>query len=382
MSGKRITFIWFLLTLVAVVLELLRHKYNNYLIYKGVFTHIVQQTNLYTAYPSEYFDTNHYGPLFSLIIAPFALLPNSVGVILWALANAAVLYWAISLLPIEKNKKQIILLFSVVELMTSIHNVQFNPTVAAMLILSYVMVEKEQDIWATLFIAIGFMVKLYGIGGIAFFWFSKHKVKFVASFIGWLAVLFVLPMSISSPRFIVQSYQDWYEALVEKNVQNNVVAGDNMQDISVSGMVKRIFNLPAFSISCVLVPATLIFGAAFLRIKQYAASGFRLIILASILLMIVLFSSSSESPTYVIAVVGVGIWWAVQANPSSRQVVALMLFVLILTSFSATDLFPHFIRKGFIVRFALKALPCFVVWLVASKQLLTNNFLKPQSTLR
>jgi hypothetical protein len=225
------------------------------------------------------------------------------------------------------------------------------------------------------------MVKLYGIGGIAFFWFSKHKIKFVVSFIGWLTLLFVLPMAISSPRFIVQSYYDWYQSLVAKNVQNNVVAGDNMQDISVSGMVKRIFNLPAFNIGYIIAPAALIFGAAFLRVKQYAASNFRLLTLASVLLMIVLFSSSSESPTYIIAVVGVGIWWAVESYPSAPQVVALMLFVLVLTSLSATDLFPHFIRKGLIVRFALKALPCFVVWLVASKQLLTNNFLKPQPTL-
>ena len=75
--------IWTILDLVGML------KYhrsdNNFLIFRGVFLHTWQQTSLYAAYPAEYFDVNHYGPLFSLIIAPFALLPHWMGLVFWLL---------------------------------------------------------------------------------------------------------------------------------------------------------------------------------------------------------------------------------------------------------------------------------------------------------
>lgn len=36
---------------------------NNYLIFKYVFWHVVEQVNLYMPDPVHYFDVNHYGPV-------------------------------------------------------------------------------------------------------------------------------------------------------------------------------------------------------------------------------------------------------------------------------------------------------------------------------
>ena len=41
----------------------------------------------------------------------------------------------------------------------------------------------------------------------------------------------------------------------------------------------------------------------------------------------------------------------------------LLIFAFILTSLSPTDLFPRFIRNEVIVPYALKVLPCIVIWL-------------------
>ena len=72
-----ITALWFGLSLVAVLQTAFRpEKHNNYLIFKGVFWHTIQQLPLYVPYPEEYFDMNHYGIFFSGIIAPFAVLPR------------------------------------------------------------------------------------------------------------------------------------------------------------------------------------------------------------------------------------------------------------------------------------------------------------------
>ena len=72
--------------------------------------------------------------------------------------------------------------------MTSSHNVQFNPAIAAWIILSYTFVNKEKDFWAAFFVALGFMAKIYGIVGILVFRFLKtqNKVHVVSLYFGWL----------------------------------------------------------------------------------------------------------------------------------------------------------------------------------------------------
>ena len=72
--------LWVALALATVIQNvILRTKYNNYLIFEGVFWHTIKQLPLYLPYPDEYGDMNHYGIFFSTIIAPFALLPTGMG---------------------------------------------------------------------------------------------------------------------------------------------------------------------------------------------------------------------------------------------------------------------------------------------------------------
>lgn len=367
--------IWFVLAAAAVITEALRDPINNYLIFKGVFRHVVHQTNLYAAYPNEYWDLNHYGPVFSFVIAPFVVFPNWLGVILWSLTNALVLFYALRLLPFNRKTFLGILLICSMDMMTSTHNEQFNPMMAGWLILSFALVEKEKDFWATLFIAAGFLVKLYGIAGIAFFCFSQHKGRFAWSFLFWLAVLFCLPMLLSSPAFIVQTYHDWYVALVAKNAQNMDGSTFAMaQDICVMGMIRRIFHPAWFSNWMVLAPVALLFALPLLRFSQYASRGFRLRYLALVLISVVIFSTSAESSTYVIAIPGVAIWFMLQPRPVAPWVIAVLVFALVLTSFSPSDLFPRYLRNHYVAPYSLKALPCFVVWLLLIWEVSFHHF--------
>jgi hypothetical protein len=248
--------------------------------------------------------------------------------------------------------------------------------------LSYVLVEKENDIWATLFIAAGLLVKIYGVAGIAFFWFSKHKLKFALSFIFWLAVLFCLPMLISSPAFIVQSYKDWYHSLVEKNAQNVNAADENlMQDISVMGMIRRIGKTELSNLY-VIAPAAILYALPFLRIKQYSQATFRTSYLCLAMIGVVIFSSSAESSTFVLAVTAIGVWYVIQDGKSRALNNALLALVILLTSLSATDLFPRYVREHWILPYSLKALPCFIVWCVLLCQLLFKDYTKEAVSLQ
>src|SRR5476651_1144780 len=223
-----ILFLWFGLSLFAVAKGVFTGDsaahINNYIIYKHNFLNLIQQHSLFGPQPEFYFDLNHYGPVFALIIAPFAWLPDNAGVILWVLFNAWILYKAVMLLPLSQTQCLLILLINANSLMGSSGNVEVNPLIAALIIFSFVFIRNKQDFWAALAIMLGTAIKLYGIVGLAFFFFSDNKVRFTLSLFFWAAVLFVLPMFISSPDFIIKTYHDWYPDLVAKNAAN-VISG-------------------------------------------------------------------------------------------------------------------------------------------------------------
>ena len=372
-----INVIWFLFPMLACIAEISRGlgDINNFLIYKQVFWHTIEQKHLYLSYPLEYNDVNHYGPLFSILIAPFALTPIYIGCFLWCLLNVGFLFYAIKQLPLSQKSIRFILFIGVFELITSVHSVQFNPMLCGMILLSFIAIEKEKIWLGTFFIVAGTLIKIYSVVGLLFFLFTPHKKKFIYTGIVWLAVLVCLPMLISSPQYIIDSYIDWYEVLIEKNGQNiesSMFAG--MQDISVMGMIRRIFGLYQMSNIYVTLPAGILMLLPLLRFSLWSNHLYRLNYLALLLVGLVIFSSSAESPTFVIAVIGYLIWHVQQPYNDTFPYKALLVFMLLLTIFSPTDLFPRFIREQYILRYSLKALPCFIAWISIVYTLLFGQF--------
>jgi Glycosyltransferase family 87 len=366
---------WFLLTFLTALSEIVRgpKAYNNYQIFKQVFFHTIHQTDLYATYNYEYFDSNHYGIIFSFIIAPFAILPDWLGCLLWCMANAAVLFYAIMQLPLSLKQKQIVLAISIIELLTSVHNTQFNPIMAACIMLPFIWVQQKKIWAAALMIVLGVFVKLYGIVALVTLLFTHKKWQYQGWVIIWAVVLFCLPMLYSSPLFVVESYSNWYQSLAEKNVQNTSLGIVYGQNISVHGMLQRIFNLPNLSQLWVLVPAALLNIAPLFRLKQLKNHTFQLYYLALCLISVIIFSSSAESSTYIIAVPGVAIWY-ILSDTKNKWNISLLVFIFLFTILSPTDLCPDYIKKHFFIQYSLKALPCMVVWMVIVFTLLKNNF--------
>ncbi|MDR1335449.1 MAG: DUF2029 domain-containing protein, partial [Tannerella sp.] len=326
------------------------------------------QASLYATSP-HYVDTNHYGPLFSLVIAPFALLPDGWGCLLWTICMSGALFIAIYRLQIDWTYRVIIYYILMNEMYTSMISMQINALIAALIIGSLIAIQKGREGWAACFIMLGCFVKLYSIAGLCFFFFSRRKLKLIGYLALWSAVFFVLPMLISSPSFIVQSYADWYHSLVGKNVEN---IQSIYQDISVMGMIRRISGNREISNLIVMLPAMLIFALQYVKVRMYGSPRYQLAILASTLLFVVLFSSGSESPTYIIALPGVAFWFILQARPRSRWVMPLLVFAVLLTSFSPSDMVPEAARI-FVRTYSLKALPCLIVWLVLAWQIITST---------
>jgi hypothetical protein len=90
---------------------------------------------------------------------------------------------------------------------------QFNVGITGLILLSFSYILRNEVILAALFIAIGFLIKLYGIIGLAFFFFTKKKLKFILTGTICLTYLFFLPSLLFSIQFNYQSYLDWYASL-------------------------------------------------------------------------------------------------------------------------------------------------------------------------
>lgn len=367
--------LWFGLAFIGIVLELSHDTPpNNYLIFKGVFQHTLHQTNLFLEYPKEYSDVNHYGPTFSLIIAPFAMLPDYIGCTLWVLFNAFFLYKAIRSLPINEKYQNAILILASHELLLSSEWQQSNAMICACIILGFSFIQKGKDFIALFFILLATFIKLYGIVGFAFFFFSKDKLKFIIWAAIWSIILFVAPMLITKPSFIVQSYADWYHELVFKAAKNvRLDINNDYQDISVMGMIRRLLGFTHFKNYLITIPAVCIFFSQYLQWNYFKDIRFRVYLLCLVLIMTVIYTTSAESPTYIIAFPAVCIWYMLQANKKWINIV--FIFALLLTSFSYSDLFTPYVRDHIIRPYSLKALPCFIIWIIIVVQMWKKQFL-------
>ena len=362
--------LWLLLAVIGAIAKMKPERCNNFLIFKGTFWHALDGTSLYAAYPQEYFDVNHYGPLFSLVIAPFAVVPHFIGLLAWLIALTASLYFAVRWSQFTKRQQLFILWFCAHELLTALYMQQFNIAIAAIIVLAYYCIEREKDFWAAFVIMLGTFVKLYGIVGLAFFFFSRHKGRFIGSLLFWAVVMFVAPMVLSSPEYVVNQYVEWYVCLTEKNGEN---LASIAQNISLLGLVHRTTGLQ-FSDLWLMVPGLVLFLLPYLRVVQYQHVAFRQTLLASVLMFVVLFSTGSESSGYIIPFVGVVIWYTAAPWERTQWDVALLVFVFILSSLSPSDLFPAYLRKEWVQPYALKALPVTLVWFKLCYEMLVKDY--------
>jgi hypothetical protein len=327
-------------------------RFNNYVIFKQSFYHLTEKEDLYRLYPEEHWDLFKYSPTFALLFSIFAILPGFWGLFLWNSANALILFLAIKLVPQLRTKdKAYILWFVLIELMTSMQNEQSNGLMAGLIILSFVFLEKNKYLWATLFISLTIFIKLFGIVAFSLFLLYPKRIKSIGYSLWWIAILAMLPLivvSFSQLRFL---YSSWLKLLTNDYSLS--------YGLSIMSWLVAWFNLEPNKMLIFLI-GCLIFCIPFIRISFYRDSHFRLIALASVLLWMVIFNHRAESPMFVIALSGVGIWYFSQQKKPEN--LALLIFAFIFTSLSPTDIFPKFLRDELVKPLVLKVVPCIFIW--------------------
>lgn len=358
-SPRTIAILWGVMAVFAAIYKgRLDMHLNNFRIFRHVFFHLRDGLSLYAYYPEEYFDHNLYGPLFGVLVAPFALLPPVVGLIAWELAMCAVLWWVVRKLPLDIDKRMFIYWFVSYELLVALYMAQFNVVICALVLATYCAIRNGDEKWAACFIMLGTLTKLYGIVGLAFIVFSHRKKILLLWLAIWTAVGLALPLLIASPQYLVGQYAEWFATLADKNALN---AEAFYQNISTLGMVHKISGWWGSDL-WILVPAVVLFMLPAARVRQFAYTGFQWALVASVLMCIVLFSTGSESSGYIIAMTGVALWYVTAPWKRSRPDWWLMVVTLVFASFGS-DFLPHSVRYALVWPYALKALPVTMVWL-------------------
>lgn len=372
LSDFRVIFAgWLIMALIPWLSRWLRDVFDlDYSIFYHSFWHAWQQMPLYIIYPE---DGNYflYGPLFTVLMAPLAVLPYQMGRLLWMLIITVVPFWSIRKTCFTRYQQVFILWFVAAEAYLCTLDSESNSLILAILIFSFYLIDKKEDRWAALLIALGTTTKLFGIVGLAFLPFSHHKLKLIGWTAAWTAILLVLPMLVFGVDYISQQYLAWYDVLVHKNELNQFAAGQN---VSLLGIVRKVSGCATYSDLWLMIPGMVLFALPYLRFKQYQHAAFRQTILASVLMFIILFSTSSENYGYIIAMTGVAIWYTAAPWKRSKWDVALMVLAFIFTSMSSSDLFYKPLWREVIKPYSLKALPVTIIWLKLTYELCKRDY--------
>lgn len=347
-------------------------EYNNFVIFKRSWFHLINGSNLYTVYPDEQWDFYKYSPTFALFMGSLAYLNDYIGLSIWNVLNGVTLFFAIRMLPFNTKVQCIIMWFILNDLLTSFSNTQSNGLMCALIIAAYGSMERGKPQWATLWLVISVFIKVYGIIGFCLFLFYPGKLRFIVYAALWTIVFAALPLVVTSPQTLLWQYQNWV-ALMKADAAATI-------GLSVTGWLHTWFGLSSGYGYVTLIGMGL-FLLPFARFKLYKDHVFRLLILASMLIWVIIFNHKAESPTYVIAVAGVAIWYF--AMPRAQWRTVLLFTVLVFTSLSNTDLFPPYIKQHFFKPYTIKAVPCIIAWCaIIIELMLLKPFQRPATAVK
>ena len=232
---------------------------------------------------------------------------------------------------------------------------------AGLMILGFCFLEKEKIWLGCLCIALTVYIKLFGLVAFALFLVYQKKGKFILVSATWMIVLALLPLLVVSFEQLQFLYISWWNMLSN---DHSVSYG-----LSVMGVAESWLGVGFLKNEIVLLGVVL-FCLPLLKIKSYSNFEFRWRLLVSILLWVVVFNHKAESPTFIIAMCGVGMWYFFppsfghpqRGSRKNNTNLILVILAFIFTSLSPTDLFPRVIRENIVMPFVLKAVPCILIW--------------------
>ena len=361
-TRKRIYFIGFFIVFLVTFKEFFYLSDNNFQIYSYGSLDFWSGINPYISWnhlsllgkPLDYF---LYSPLFSVLFTPFALLPGWLGVFCWNLFTYTLFYFSVFTLPDQFSfvKKKFIFFYSFLILMNTLLSVQFNPVVAALFLFSFTLLEKKKGFWAVFLILLSGFTKVYGIFQIGMLLFYPNLRKNIL-YTFLLGVVFLLLPLVKIPvSELITYYQSWIKVLMSHSspVRFDVIyrplyafwnSVEPIMGIISLGFLFALFSLTLFKLK--------LFKESFPHRVQF---------LGIIMIWAILFGTSSEKHTYVIAMAGYAMWYLSSQNTRLDKTLLWINFILL--EIIPIDLFcPGSVSSFLLTRLNLGIIVFTITW--------------------
>ena len=179
LNRRNLFVIGFVLTFVLTLLEVAHGKQHNFFTFQQSTIDFWSGESPYGK-PYDFL----YGPLFSILFAPFAYMGSTVGPFVWNLMNFTLFFYAIFSVPrITEVQKCKTYLYTALILATTQMSIQFNPVVAYLFLFAFSLLERDKPYPAILLILVSGFCKIYGIFELALllcypkFWRNLRRLQ-------------------------------------------------------------------------------------------------------------------------------------------------------------------------------------------------------------
>jgi Glycosyltransferase family 87 len=339
---------------------------NNFLVFRWSFLNLASGHDMYAAQPQHHTDLYKYSPSFALLFAPFALIPFALSLALWDGLNALMLFFAVErLLPSRQAAIALALIY--LEALRSMQRSQSNGLVTALVVLAFLAFERRRQLGAAYAIAIGAAVKIFPLAALALAIFYPRRLRFALLMVAAMLVVLALPLLVVSPAGLAAQYQSWRAVEAADALSVGGGGGGGLYG-GVMQQLRLIFGVswPNWPVQ---LAGTVLLMSPLVRWRNWDHFDFRLRFLCALLVYMVIFNHQSESPSFVIAVTGIAIWFV--STPRSWWHTAVMVLTILIVSVSSTDITPKSWQQNFFVHYRLKTIPCTLAWLTMMWELLT-----------
>lgn len=282
-----------------------------------------------------------YAPMVSVLLAPFGVLPDRIGGVLWRLFSVGCFLWAFAwylraALPggavlADKQKAWLWLLLLPLSL-ASINNGQANVLLMALLLGAGTAVVKECWDLAALLLAGACLLKLYPVA-IALLLILAYPRPLGWRFLVALGIGLALPFALQSPSYVWHQYENWL----------TLVGSDNRRDFALTQGYRDFYLLARVAgatlsakayLGIQLTAAALVAGIVLLNRRRGApAQNLVTTVLTLGCAWMVVFGPSVESCTYIQIGPALACALAASSGPRWSRGVLWLVFTLFAISY-------------------------------------------------
>ena len=349
--------VYVLLAVGVAVQRLVLQKQNVFRIYRWSYFNLLAGVDLYTGHPGQHHDFFRYSPTFALAFAPFAVVPEWLGLAAWNIVNALALYWAVSrLLP--RRWAQLVLLLAMGDLARSMQSCQSNPLVTALMIAAFLSYGGGRLWRGALATASGAAIKIFPVGAALFALLRRDRWRALGTLAVVGVAILVVPAVVIGPHALLDQYVSW----MAREVRHSGKPMFSVMDLAFAWTDYSGSRLPIQ-----LTGFALLLLPPLLRRDAVEDPAWRRTLLCSLLGFSVLFNYGAEPPSFIISTTAIAVWYA--AGPRTVPRAALVAFTLLMVTGSDLDLWPRTFRLEVMDPLKLRTIPVLLAWAAMQRDL-------------